>query len=327
MLIGMDVYQSVVYPEILKVSSSITAQYSIFGWLLYGQAHGETQKAKVHLTLHSISEEGSDQLLKAFWEVEEVHTPKDYYSSEEQLALDHYEKTTVKTSSGMYQVKLPQCQDAPTLGESCNQAERRLVSTEMALKRKGKWESFQEVVNDYFISRYAELVPEEDIKKPMSNVFYLPMHGVTKQASTTTKLRTVFDGSTATTTGVSLNDILLPGPNVYSPLPDILLRFRLHEVGLTADVSKMFRMIELHPSIRDLHRFLWKAESGSIVDCRMTRLTFGVTSSPFIAAQTLRRIATDNAKLYPQAAEVVLKNFYVDDRLTGAESIEEASEL
>ena len=42
MLIGMDVYQSVVYPEILKVSSSITAQYSIFGWLLYGQAHGET---------------------------------------------------------------------------------------------------------------------------------------------------------------------------------------------------------------------------------------------------------------------------------------------
>ena len=31
MLIGMDVYQSVVYPEILKVSSSITAQYSIFG--------------------------------------------------------------------------------------------------------------------------------------------------------------------------------------------------------------------------------------------------------------------------------------------------------
>ena len=59
----------------------------------------------------------------------------------------------------------------------------------------------------------------------------------------------------------------------------------------------------------------------------MTRLTFGVTSSPFIAAETLRHIATDNAKLYPQAAEVVPKNFYVNDCLTGAESIEEASEL
>ena len=54
---------------------------------------------------------------------------------------------------------------------------------------------------------------------------------------------------------------------------------------------------------------------------------FGVTSSPFIAAQTLRCIAADNAKLFPQAAEVVLKKFYVDNCLTGAESIEEASEL
>ena len=131
MLIGMDVYQNVVYLEILKVLSSITAQYCIFGWLLYGQAHGETQKAKVHLTLHSISEEGSDQLWKTFWEVEEFDTPKDSYSSDKQFALDHYEKTTIKTSSGMYQVKVPQCQDAPTLGESCNQVERRLVSTEM----------------------------------------------------------------------------------------------------------------------------------------------------------------------------------------------------
>ena len=98
----------------------------------------------------------------------------------------------------------------------------------MALKRKGKWENFQEVINEYFISGHAELVPE-GMKKPTFNVFYLPMRGVTKQASTTTKLRAVFDGSAATTTGVSLNDILLPGPNVYSPLPDILLRFRVHK--------------------------------------------------------------------------------------------------
>ncbi len=59
----------------------------------------------------------------------------------------------------------------------------------------------------------------------------------------------------------------------------------------------------------------------------MTRLTFGITSSPFIAAQTLQHIASDNAELYPQAAEVVQKNFYVDDCLTGAESVTEATEL
>ncbi len=86
-------------------------------------------------------------------------------------------------------------------------------------------------------------------------------------------------------------------------------------------------MIELYPIDRDLHRFLWTTDSSHMVDCRMTRLTFGITSSPFIAAQTLQRIASDNAELYPQAAEVVQKNFYVDDCLTGAESVTEATEL
>ncbi len=325
-LLGMDVYQSIVFPKILKVSSFITAQYTIFGWLLYGQADSGAN-VTAYLTLHSVSEDTSNQLLRAFWEVEEVHTPKDSYTNEEQLALVHYEKTTTKTRDGLYQVKFPRRPDAPVLGDSRKQAERRLASTELSLKRKEKWDCFREVINDYFTSGHAELVPNEDLKKPASSVFYLPMHGVTKQSSTSTKLRAVFDASAATSTGVSLNDILLPGPNVYSPLPDILLRFRLHKIGLTADVSKMFRMIELHRIDRDLHRFLWTTDSSHMVDCRMTRLTFGITSSPFIAAQTLQRIASDNAELYPQAAEVVQKNFYVDDCLTGAESVTEATEL
>ncbi len=322
----MDVYQSIVFPKILKVSSFITAQYTIFGWLPYGQADSGAN-VTAYLTLHSVSEDTSNQLLRAFWEVEEVHTPKDSYTNEEQLALVHYEKTTIKTRDGLYQEKLPRRPDAPVLGDSRKQAERRLASTELSLKRKEKWDCFREVINDYFTNGHAELVPNEDLKKPASSVFYLPMHGVTKQSSTSTKLRAVFDASAATSTGVSLNDILLPGPNVYSPLPDILLRFRLHKIGLTADISKMFRMIELHPIDRDLHRYLWTTDSSHMVDCRMTRLTFGITSSPFIAAQTLQRIASDNAELYPQAAKVVQKNFYVDDCLTGAESVTEATEL
>ena len=45
----------------------------------------------------------------------------------------------------------------------------------------------------------------------MNEVFYMPMHVVFKESSTTTKIRPVFDASAKSTTGVSLNDILMVG--------------------------------------------------------------------------------------------------------------------
>ena len=72
---------------------------------------------------------------------------------------------------------------------------------------------------------HAELVPVEHLQKPPCSVFYLPMHAVRKDSSTTTKIRAVFDASAQTSTGVSLNDTLLVGPTVHSSLIDVLLVF------------------------------------------------------------------------------------------------------
>ncbi len=91
-------------------------------------------------------------------------------------------------------------------------------------------------------------------------VFYLPMHGVVKPTSTTTKLRIVFDASAPSRTGVSLNDTLLVGPTFYPPLTNILLKFRMFPIALIADISKMFRAVELHENDRDFHRFVWKSK-------------------------------------------------------------------
>lgn len=51
-------------------------------------------------------------------------------------------------------------------------------------------------------------VNDEEIIIPGS-MYYLARHGVINQNSLTTKLRVVFDTSTKTETGVSLNDVLL----------------------------------------------------------------------------------------------------------------------
>ena len=122
--------------------------------------------------------------------------------------------------------------------------------------------------------KHAEPVPTADLDKPPQNVFYLPMHAVKKESSSTTKIRAVFDASAKSSSNVSLNDILLVGPTVHSSLIDVLLRFRLHRIALTADVSRMYRAIELVESDRDLHRFVWRSDPDNpLQDYRMTRVT------------------------------------------------------
>lgn len=55
--------------------------------------------------------------------------------------------------------------------------------------------------------------------------------------------------------GVSLNDVLMVG---HPLLIDVLLRFRMHQIAIVADISKMYRAIELPPADRDLHHFVWR---------------------------------------------------------------------
>ena len=152
------------------------------------------------------------------------------------------------------------------------------------------------------------------------------MHGVFKDTSTTTKVRPVFDASARTSSGHSLNDQLLAGPNLYPAITDMLLQFRVHPIALSADIGKMFREIYVAKEDRDLHRFLYRDPSGAIQDCRMKRLTFGIKSSPFLATKVLLHHASTHRHSYPLASRCIENNFYVDDLLSGADSVEEARE-
>ena len=56
---------------------------------------------------------------------------------------------------------------------------------------------------------------------------------------------------------------------------DILIKFRTHSVVLTTDVSKMYREIQLIPSDKDYHLFVWREEPNKpICDFKMTHVTF-----------------------------------------------------
>ena len=188
-----------------------------------------------------------------------------WYSLLEKSILKQFATTHKRSKEGRFIVQLPRKPDAKALGESRARAVRRFLSLERSLRFKGKFKAVDEVIQEYFELGHAELVPIADLNKPLSQVFYLPVHAVEKESSATTKVRAVFDASAKSASHISLNDIPLVGPTVHPSLIDVLLRFRLHRITLTTDVSKMYRAIQLAESDNDLHRFVWRQSPNDLL--------------------------------------------------------------
>ena len=297
---------------------------TVFGWVIGGKCDSPDEAVTAHICCKANADNNTERLLKAFWESEDPPSMVSGLYPEEQSALDYFQDTVTREDDGRYRVRIPKKENAPSLGYSKPQAVRRYEQNYKTVVRKGRWTDFEEAVDEYSKLRHSELVPASDLSKTPDQAYYMPMHGVVKESSTTTKLRVVFDASAKTTNGVSLNETLISGPTLYPLLTNILICFRLKSIGMSADISKIFREVSLYPDDRDLHRYVTKNSNGMIKEHRMTRLTFGVSASPFLATQVLRQLSKDYQAEYPEASELVLTSFYVDDRLTGADTVQEA---
>jgi hypothetical protein len=300
---------------------------TIFGWVLAGPTYEPTASSHASVVSQHASITLNNDVLHKFWEIEEV--PKtEAVSVEDKCVLEHFRKTHCRKDDGRFEVSLSRRPGTTKLGESRSQALRRLLSLERLLTRKNQQDQFNAVIQEYLDLGHAEVVPECELIEPKHDVYYLPMHVVYKDSSTTTKVRAVFDASAKSTSGVSLNDSLLVGPTVHAPLLDVLLRFRVHQIALTTDISKMYRAVGLAERDRDLHRFVWRSDHQSTVkDYRMTRVTFGISASSFMANMCVKQNAIDFASEYPMAAKATEESFYVDDGLTGADDVPTAIQL
>ena len=213
-------------------------------------------------------------------------------SIDEKMVVEHFKARHYRDEKGRFVVPLPMKGDAVPLGESRTISVQRFKSLERSLHAKARFGEFASCIQEYFEMGHADPVPAKDLNKEN---YYMPMHAVRKDSSTTTKLRVVFDASAKTDSGSSLNDQFLVGPTVHASLIDVLIRFRRHKVAMTTDVGKMYRAVLLSEDQRDLHRFLWREDrTKPMRDYRMTRLRFGVCASSFAANKALKKNALDH---------------------------------
>lgn len=207
------------------------------------------------------------------------------------------------------------------------QASNRLTLLTHKLKKHPEVkEHFVDFMHKILENGHAELAPRLQNDE---ECWYLPMFGV-YHPKKPGQIRVVFDSS-ARHEGVSLNDVLLTGPNVNNSLLGVLLRFRKERVAVMADIQQMFHSFVVTKEHRNFLRFLWYDKndlSKKILEYQMRVHVFGNSPSPAVAIYGLRRAALSGEKDYgAEARHFVERNFYVDDGLTSLPTEEKAIKL
>ncbi|KAK9885651.1 hypothetical protein WA026_012415 [Henosepilachna vigintioctopunctata] len=142
------------------------------------------------------------------------------------------------------------------------------------------------------------------------------------------KLRVVFDASAKTEHQPSLNETLHIGPKLQNDISTILLRFRAKAFVLTCDVRQMYRQILISPHHRQYQLIWWRfSPNDPLRVFQLNTVTYGVSSSPFLAIRTLLHLAHIEQERFPLAARALTESLYVDDIICGADSLEEASDI
>lgn len=233
-LLGVSIFYQSLLPRKRELGKNMPIlQDTYFGWVVTGPISTNFGLKPVNCNLVVSNFE---KQLKQFWLVDEYPTRK-FYSQQESECETIFSETVRRDIDGRFIVTLPVRKKYDcVLGESLDSAVKRLK----AMKRKfSKNPNFKERYVK-FMREYEELghmvriKPESiNIDNEGNNLFYLPHHGVINEASTTTSLRVVFDGSCPSSTGKSLNDMLLVGPSIQDKLFSILIRFRRHIIVMT----------------------------------------------------------------------------------------------
>lgn len=323
-LLGIELWASILESEIVKGPDGLIAQKTKFGYAIFGALERSSDLTVVDVfsvmreDLEGGKELSLDALLQRFWEREERDEP--IQSEEDKRAEKYYSDTTERMWDGRYIVRLPFIDGNISLGDSRNIALHRFFQLERRFKRD---ELLRRKYNDFMVEflelGHMRLATSAEID---AEGYYIPHHAVTK------KFRTVFDGSCSTSNGKSLNDVLATGPNLQDLLPYIIWRFRAYRFVLSADIRKMFRQIMVHEDDVIYQKIFYRFSEDEPVRVYVIKtVVYGFKPSPFLANRTMMQLAEDYKEQYPEAARAVKFERYMDDFMSGAETEERVLEL
>lgn len=319
LLLGADIYSLIMLGGIIKGENDSLpmAQQTHLGWLLCGKAN----TYHCNVVINNLDD------IQRFWSIEDIEDNSINMSKEDYYCLQQYKEQTTRQSDGRYIVRLPMKPDtAEKLGQSKHRAIAQFYQLEKKLNKNYELsEGYKSFIHEYIDLGHMHRTSRDSNRTPV----YLPHHCVLRADSTTTKLRVVFNASSPTSSGHSLNDLMYSGPNLQQDLLTLILKWRQYEVAFTADIEKMFRQILVHKEDQSLQRIIWRDDTKqTLQEYNLATVTYGTKAAPFLAMMTLKQLANDEGHKYSsQAKQALEEHFYMDDILFGAHSITSARQI
>ncbi len=321
-LVGSNHYWNFLSGNCIRGENGPTALESSLGWILSGPVNNGTDADSTEINIvqthvlkvESEPDEGHaaiDKQLTRFWDLESLGILNDeksvFNSFEDELSF----------VNGKYQVKLPWKPEHAALPDNYRLSQKRLENNLSKLQTKPSLlAEYDSIIKEQEKAGIIERVDKSQ-ECETGKTTYLPHHAVVRQNKTTTKVRVVYDASARDRSGTSLNSCLYTGPCLLKTIPEIITRFRLFPLALTADIEKAFLMIAVWPPDRDALRFLWvdnvHAESPETIIYRFTRVVFGVSCSPFLLNATLKKHIETFQEEYPEICNALINSLYADD--------------
>ncbi|GBN85004.1 hypothetical protein AVEN_184931-1 [Araneus ventricosus] len=281
MLLGAESFYELLRPgQIYAQNLQLLLQNTVFGYVVSGSVD-QVAEDRVHCGL--ILDDYLNKTLKQFWEIESVDI-ECTGNTEASFCADYFVRTHKRNKDGRYVVSMDLSRDPSCLGNSKDMAVRQLNSLWKRLSRDSEYLSlYTDFLREYEYLGHLERVVESS--EPPTQ-YYIPHHGVLCPDKLITKLRVVFNASSPTTTGISLNDILMKG----EVIEDVFLtisRFRRHKFAFTTDIQKLYRQILIDPD-QDLQRIVWKTLPNSEVSAySLKKVTYVMSNAPFLVIRTL----------------------------------------
>ena len=279
LILGVEVYAKALRPGVREIfPSSVIAQNTMFGWVMSGlmmsKAIYSTKGSTVfHTCVTTPSDENLIEILRKFWELEEVPTNFAAISPGNQNCETFYVETHSRRTDGRYVVRLPLSSSTPLLANATRHLaynsllsmERRFIANPLLNA------AYKNFMQEYEILGHMELVPMVEIDNPRA--WYLPHHAVFRSGTSGFKIRVVFDASRAALPQESLNKYLTKGWSTLAR--DLTL---IVADAFVADIIKMYRKICVHDDDCDLQRILWRESHDTPPKAyRLKMVTYGTS--------------------------------------------------
>ncbi|XP_043482131.1 uncharacterized protein LOC122511131 [Leptopilina heterotoma] len=326
-ILGAEIYSQIIESGLIKGPfGAPIAQKTSLGWILTGTILKELSTNSVSLIgLQCKFDEDLYELWRRYVLIEDIPPKICKFTLEDDKCDDFFCRTYQRESEGRYMVRLPFKEPNPDLGDSRTIAYKLFMILEKRFEKNLSFkESYVKCIEEYIsLGEMSEITDLNELNSEKG--YFLPHHGITREISTSTKFRVVFNASQITNLGVSLNGLLCLGPKLQNDISKILLRWRMYPLVFIADIEKMFRRVWIHPEDRTYQKILWrKSPEDELKTYSLNTVTFGFASSPYLVLRTLLQLKIDEGDRFPLTEDVIEKETYVDDVLSGEFEVETA---